>query len=102
MSSRVEQFQALVTGNPGNELFRFSLAQALLAEQRTADAVPHLEFCVRQRVDWMIPRIVLGKTLIALNRRDEAKPLLEDALRLAIEQAHEEPERDDRALLADL
>ncbi len=100
--NRVEQFSALVARQPENELFRFSLAQALLAEQRAAEAVSHLEFCVQKRADWMIPRIVLGRTLIGFDRRTEAKQLLKEALRLAVEQNHEDPERDVRALLAEL
>jgi predicted Zn-dependent protease len=101
MPSRVEQFQALVAQQPGNELFRFSLAQALVAENRGAEAVAHYEFCATKKADWMMPRILLGKLLLQLNRRTEAKPLLEEALRLAIEQQHEDPEREVRALLAD-
>lgn len=102
MASRVEQFEALVRQQPANALFRFSLAQALVAEARNAEAVPHFEFCVASRADWMMPRILLGKALLQLNRRAEAKPLLEDALKLAIAQHHEDPERELRALLADM
>ena len=102
MASRVEQFTALVAGQPDNALFRFSLAQALVAEGRAADAVPQLEFCAAKKSDWMMPRIILGKLLVQLNRRAEAKPLLADALRLAIDQHHEDPERELRALLAEL
>ena len=47
-------------------------------------------------------RILLGKLLVQLGRRTEAKPLLEDALRLAVEQHHEDPERELRALLAEM
>lgn len=102
MPSRVEQFQSLVAGQPANELFRFSLGQALLAENRPAEALPQFEFCVRHRDDWMMARIFAGKTLLQLGRRENAKPLLEDALRLAIAQHHEDPERELRALLQDL
>ena len=102
MPSRAEQFQALVAGQPDNELFHFSLAQALVAEGRAADAVPHYEFCVAKRADWMMPRILLGKLLVQLGRRSDAKPLLEAALHLAVEQSHEDPERELRALLAEL
>jgi len=102
MPSRVEQFTAAVARQPANELFRFSLAQALTADGRPAEAVPHFEFCVTAKADWMMPRILLGKTLLQLGRRSDAKPLLEDALRLAVEQHHEDPERELRALLADL
>lgn len=101
MAARVEHFQALVAAQPANALFRFSLAQALAGEGRVAEAVPHYEFCVASRADWMMPRILLGKLLVQLGRRDDAKPLLEDALRLAVDQSHEDPERELRALLAD-
>jgi predicted Zn-dependent protease len=102
MPSRVEQFQSLVAQQPANELFRFSLAQALVAENRSEEAVEHYEFCVAKKADWMMPRILLGKVLLQLNRPAEAKPLLEAALNLAVEQHHEDPERELRALLADL
>lgn len=100
--SRVAQFQTLVERQPENELFRFSLAQALVSDGRAADAIPHFEACVAKKADWMMPRILLGKLLFQLGRRAEAKPLLEAALRLAIEQHHEDPERELRALLAEL
>jgi predicted Zn-dependent protease len=100
--SRSEQFQALVRQQPDNELFRFSLAQALVAENRGAEAVEHFEYCVAKKADWMMPRILLGKLLCQLNRRAEARLLLEEALRLAVDQYHEDPERELRALLADL
>ncbi|HWA08905.1 MAG TPA: tetratricopeptide repeat protein [Opitutaceae bacterium] len=99
---RAARFQALVGQQPDNELFRFSLAQALIDDGRPADAVPHLEFCVAKKSDWMIPRILLGKLLLALGRRPEAKALLEAALRLAVDQNHEDPERELRALLAEI
>ncbi len=102
MTSRVEQFTAAVARQPANELFRFSLAQALLAGGRTAEAVSHLEFCVAAKAEWMMPRILLGKTLAQLGRVADARAPLESALRLAIEQHHEDPERELRALLMDL
>ncbi len=100
--SRSQQFAALVAQQPDNELFRFSLAQALVAEQRAAEAVPHFEACARRKADWMMPRILLGKALLSLGRRAEARPWLEAALQLAVDQNHEEPERELRALLAEL
>jgi len=102
MSSRTEQFQALAARQPENELFRFSLAQALAADGQLAAAVPHYEFCVAKKADWMMPRILLGKVLLELNRATEARPILESALRLAIEQQHDSPEQELRSLLAAL
>lgn len=97
-----DRFAALVAQQPGNEMFRFSLAQALLRENQSEAALPHLEFCANKKADWMMARILLGKTLLSLGRRAEAKPWLDQALHLAVEQTHEDPERELRALLAEL
>ena len=102
MASRVEQFRGLVERQPDNELFRFSLAQALVADGRNDEAIPHYQFCIEKKSDWMMARILLGKLLLQSGRRTEAKPMLEAALQLAVEQHHEDPERELRALLSDL
>lgn len=101
-AQRVAHFEALVARQPDNELFRFSLAQALEAADRGAEAVPQYEFCIQKKPDWMMARILLGKRLLVLARRAEARMQLEAALKLAIEQSHEDPERELRALLAEL
>ena len=49
---RSEIFAALVAKQPENELFRFSLAQALVTEHRYLDAVEHYKFCVKKKPDW--------------------------------------------------
>ncbi len=101
-AARSVHFSALVAKQPENELFRFSLAQALLAEDRGADALEHLEHCAQKKSDWMMPRIMLGKTLLQLGRCAEAKPWLEEALHLAVVQDHEDPAAELRGLLAGL
>lgn len=83
-------------------MFRFSLAQALVAADRAAEAVPHFEICIAKKPDWMMAHILLGKLCLKLTRRAEAKSLFDAALLLAVEQHHEDPERELRALLADL
>ena len=102
MAQRVDQFRALVERQPDNELFRFSLAQALAGEGRQCEAVPHFEFCVKRKADWMMPRILLAKALLSVDRAADARPLLEEALSLAVQQHHEAPEAEVRALLRDL
>jgi len=49
-----------------------------------------------------MPRILLGKALLGLGKKREARPWLESALALAVGQSHEEPERELRALLAEI
>ncbi len=99
---RIAHFTALVAQQPGNALFRFSLAQALDAADRRTEAADHYRICCASRSDWMMPRILLGKLLVRAGDRAGAKPVLEEALRLAVDQHHEEPEAELRALLADL
>lgn len=100
--ARAAHFAALVAQQPDNELFRFSLAQALLAEHQPAAALEHLTVCARKKSDWMMPRILLGKALAGLGRCAEARPWLEAALQLAVEQNHEDPARELRGLLDEM
>lgn len=98
--ARSARFAALVAQQPENELFRFSLAQALDSEAKLEEAAVHYGFCVARKADWMMPRILLGKLLLRIGRPGDARPVLEEALALAIAQQHEEPEAELRALLA--
>ena len=102
MTDRVGQFQAMVARQPDNELFRFSLAQALIAAGRASESEPHLAACITKKTDWMLPRILLGKQLLAAGRQSEAIPILQEALRLAIAQDHEDPAAELKALLEQL
>lgn len=99
---KTERFQTLVSKNPDNELFRFSLAQALIEDGQHADAIPHLDFCIAKKDDWMMAEILKGKALLTLDRPAEARPVLEHALHLAVEQHHEAPEAELRKLLENL
>lgn len=102
MADRIAQFTALVAQQPGNALFRFSLAQALDAAERRAEAIEQYRLCCASRADWMMPRILLGKLLLRSGDSTAAKPVLEEALQLAIDQHHEDPESELRALLSTL
>ena len=99
MTARSELFREKVAANPANPLFRFSLGQALFEEGDFAGAIPHLETCAAARDDWMLPRILLGKSLIEEGRAEAARPVLEDALKLAVAQHHDDPAAELRALL---
>ncbi|MCB1122551.1 MAG: molecular chaperone DnaJ, partial [Verrucomicrobiae bacterium] len=88
--------------NPENQMFRFSYGEALYGEERYEECLEHLQFCISRKDDWMIPNILLGKALIALDKKEEAIPYLEKALILAKEQHHEDPEAEVAALLEDI
>jgi predicted Zn-dependent protease len=97
-----EIFLPKVEAKPDNMLFRFSLGQALYDEGATEAAIPHLQRCADSRDDWMLPRILLGKALLQHNQPDQAKPIMEAALQLAIAQHHDDPAAELREILSDL
>ena len=96
-----ENFRSKVETKPDNMLFRFSLGQALYDEGATIESIPHLTRCAESRDDWMLPRILLGKALLANKQEAEAKPVLQKALELAIDQHHDDPAEELRQILAD-
>lgn len=102
MMKKSEQFLPKVEAEPDNMLFRFSLGQALYEEGAVAESVTHLQRCADSQADWMLPRILLGKALLQNGSPKQARPILEHALQLAIEQNHEGPEGELRVLLNDL
>jgi predicted negative regulator of RcsB-dependent stress response len=86
----------------GNDLSRFNLAQAYCDAGDFAGALEHLQALAGKKRDWMVVQILLGKTLIALDRSAEAKPVFERALQLAIAQHHDGPREELQELLATL
>ena len=96
-----EIFSPKAAAKPNNILFCFSLGQALYDEGETTAAIPHLKKCTDSREDWMLPRILLGKAMLADGQDSKAKPILEAALQLAIKQHHDDPAAELRRILAD-
>lgn len=101
-SKKSEIFLPKVAAKPDNMLFRFSLGQALYDEDDIARAIPHLQICADSRDDWMLPRILLGKAMLQRGQEAEAKPILDVALQLAVDQHHMDPATELRAILEDL
>ena len=97
-----EKYKNLLNANPENELFRFSLGQALMDEGNPKEAIPLFEKCLQKKPDWMVASILKAKSQLALDQKEEAKAELQHALKLAIEQQHEAPEAEVRILLETL
>jgi predicted Zn-dependent protease len=87
---------------PENDLSRFNLAQAYVDANDYAKASEHLRALCQKKPDWMVVHIQLGKSLIALNRSAEAKPIFEHALQLAVAQHHNTPREELEELLRTL
>ena len=89
--ARSEIFRRHVAADPVNPLFRFSLGQALFTEGDAVGAVEHLRLAAASKADWMMPRILLGKSLLAAGDREGAKDAFADALALLARDEHERP-----------
>ncbi|QYY35348.1 molecular chaperone DnaJ [Ruficoccus sp. ZRK36] len=98
----IDLLRERLAADPHNPLFHFSLGQALSQDAQWSEAIEHLQFCSQSRDDWMLPRIMLGKALIETGEREAAVPYLQEGLRLAEVQHHEDPADEARKLLAEL
>jgi len=101
-ATKITRFSELLAKNPDNALFRFSLAQALDQAGQSDAALPHYQHCAAGKADWMMPRILLGKLHQKLGNVAAARAVFAEALTLAIDQNHEDPEAELRTLLAAL
>ncbi len=97
-----QKFRALLAKSPDNGLFQFSLGQSLVEENTFEEAIASFDTCLQKKPDWMMASILKSKSLIALQRHDEARTELGRALKLAVDQRHEAPEAEIRKLLASL
>jgi predicted Zn-dependent protease len=98
-NDRIARARDLWQRFPDNDLSRFNLAQAYCDANEFANAIEHLRALCDKKPDWMVVHIQLGKSLIALGRSPEAKPILEHALKLAIAQHHDSPREELTELL---
>jgi predicted Zn-dependent protease len=101
-NDRIAHARELYEKFPGNDLSRFNLAQAYCDAGDFANALAHLQALAGKKPDWMVVQILFGKTLIALGRGAEAKPIFEHARQLAITQHHDGPREELTELLKTL
>ena len=99
MSLRSSLFRTKLEASPGNDLFRFSLAQALWDEENWSECIEQLELCLQERPDWMIASLLLAKVKMRTGELEDAQRILNDTVRMAREQDHEGPEEEALALL---
>lgn len=102
MKPRSEFFRTKVQESPENPLFQFSLAQSLFEEGNYIEARAPLEFCLQKQKEWMMARILYGRTLLELGETKYAREQLIEALQLAEEQHHEDPAEEILQLLEEI
>lgn len=65
MADMIGRFQAMLESGQDSAMLRLSLANALVAAGRSAEAIPHLERALDQDPDYSAAWKLLGKTLLA-------------------------------------
>lgn len=74
----ISTFRQMVAKNPNGFLGRYGLGNKIMQEGRDiAEAVEHLSVAVTLDPTHVASHLALGRALIALNRKEEAKPILQ-------------------------
>ncbi len=82
MAGARKEFEAELALNPNDAVAEYQVAQILLAEQKPAEALAHLERAVKLAPDLPEGLIALGKARLEAKQNNEAIPLFERAVRL--------------------
>ncbi len=80
---RIEAFRAFSTKNPDDAFARYSLAMALRAAGRHAEAAAELDELRRRKPDYVATYMILGQTLETLGRGADAAQAYEDGVAAA-------------------
>jgi tetratricopeptide (TPR) repeat protein len=90
LSQARQQFEAELALNPSDAAAEYEIALILLTQQKSREAVPHLERAVQLNSEFPEALIALGEAKIRVNANSEAIPLLERATRFSprSESAH--------------
>ena len=74
----ISAFRQMVTKNPKGFLGRYGLGNKILQEGGDmAEAVEHLTVAITLDPTHVASHLALGRALVALNRTEEAKPILQ-------------------------
>lgn len=102
MNERIEMWKQQVAEDPGNELSRFSLAQAYFAAKAWEEALAQYQAAMGLKPGWMMATIQSGYCLKNLGRIEEAKEMFRQGRELAIAQHHKEPKAEMDEVLEEL
>lgn len=80
----MDAFRQMVAKQPNGFLGRYGLGNKLLQEGNLEEAVEHLQVAVRLDPVHVASHLALGKALIALGRKEEAKPVLRAGIDAAL------------------
>lgn len=92
--SLLESFEEMVAKAPENVMVRYSLAREYLKAKRYADAERELREALRLKPDYSAAYRELGKSLVALDRPDEAREVYTKGAQVACEKGDLQTQRE--------
>jgi Flp pilus assembly protein TadD len=92
--SPLQVFEELAAGAPDNVVVRYSLGREYLKANRYADAERELREALRLKPDYSAAYRELGKSLVGLDRLDEAREIYAKGAEVACEKGDLQTQRE--------
>ena len=89
-----ERLEAMLASGRDDPLLRFGLGNHYFNERDWASAVPHLQALLEQDPTHSAGWKLLGRSLAALDRHDEARQAFEQGLSVAVANGDKQVERE--------
>jgi tetratricopeptide (TPR) repeat protein len=100
--ARIDRFKAMVAQFPQSEVPRFSLGQAYMEAGQLEEAAKTFTEVTDIKSDFMMAWVLRTRALIGLERFEDALPICQHALQLAIDQDHQDPKIDCELMLEEI
>ena len=92
--SLLESFEEMAVQAPDNVMVRYSLGREYLKAKRYADAERELREALRLKPDYSAAYRELGKSLVGLDRPDEAREIYQKGAAVACEKGDLQTQRE--------
>lgn len=100
--SITENLEKLLVSGRDDAMLRFGLGSAYFNDKNFTDAVPHLRACLGHDKNYSAAYKLLGKALIKIGDKAQAKAVFETGLPIAVEKGDKQTEREILAFLKKL
>ena len=102
MESLKDNLEKMLADGRDDEMLRFGLGSAYFNEKNFAQAIPHLEACIKHNPRYSAAYKLLGKALFRAGKHEESRSVFEAGLSIAIDKGDKQTEREILAFLKKL
>ncbi|MDJ0956659.1 MAG: tetratricopeptide repeat protein [Arenicellales bacterium] len=102
MDSLKDNLERMLANGRDDAMLRFGLGSAHFNEKNYAQAIPHLEACIKHDAKYSAAYKLLGKALFKVGKDEESRSVFEAGLPIAIDKGDKQTEREILAFLKKL